>query len=275
MMVVNRLRGTVGSVGVKAPDSGERRREFLDDLAVLTGGRLFSTEIGRSLEAVEASDFGRASRVVVDRERTTIVGGGGESSWVRDRIAQVETLLKRADSEYDRERLRARLARLSGGVAVIRVGGATEVELKERRSRLEDALAATKAAVEEGVVPGGGVALLRCRVVVAALKAAGDEAVGRDIVLRTLEAPLRQIAFNAGAEPDVIVGHLRASADGMGYNALTGREEDLIAAGVLDPAMVTRVALQNAASIATLVMTTDAIVVEEDEEGEEEGQSNA
>ena len=267
MLVVNRLRGTVGSVAVKAPDSGERRREFLDDLAVLCGGRLFSTEIGRSLEAVEAADFGRASRVVVDRERTTIVGGGGDSVLVRERIAQVETLLKRADSEYDRERLRSRLARLTGGVAVIRVGGATEVELRERRSRLEDALAATRAAVEEGVVPGGGVALLRCAAAVSGLKMKGDEVVGRDIVLRTLEAPIRQIAFNAGSEPDVVVGHVRAGVAGFGYNALSGLEEDLVAAGVLDPAMVTRVALQNAASIATLVMTTDAIVVEE-EEGE-------
>ncbi len=269
MMVVNRLRGTVGSVAVKAPESGERRREFLDDLSVLTGGRLLSTDIGRSLEAVDGSDFGRAARVVVDRDRTTLVDGGGKPEAVKERIGQVENLLKRADSEYDRGRLRERLARLTGGVAVIRVGGATEVDLKERRSRLEDALAATRAAVEEGVVPGGGVALLRCREAVAALKLKGDEVVGRDIVLRTLEAPIRQIAFNAGAEPDVVVGHVRAATAGHGYNALTGREEDLVAAGVLDPAMVTRVALQNAASIATLVMTTDAIVVEEEEGGEE------
>ncbi len=268
MLVVNRLRGTVQSVAVKAPESGDRRREFLEDLAILTGGRVLSTDIGRSLEAIEDSDFGRASRVVVDRERTTLVGGGGEPSAVRERIGQLENLVSRAGTPFDRDRLKGRVAKMSGGVAVIRVGGVTEIDLRERRSRLEDALAATRAAVEEGVVPGGGVALLRCRAALEKLKVEGDEKIGRDIVMAALEAPARQIAFNAGAEPDVVVAHLRGASENFGYNALSGREEDLVAAGVLDPTMVTRVALQNAASIATMVMTTDAIVVEEEEEGE-------
>ncbi|HTO91352.1 MAG TPA: chaperonin GroEL [Candidatus Sulfotelmatobacter sp.] len=264
MLVVNRLRGTLASIAVKAPESGDRRREALEDLGLLTGATLFAPDLGRTLEAFTAADFGRAVKVIVDREHTTLVQGGGRASGVQQQLVRLEKEMERATTDFDRDRLRRRIARLSGGVAVIRVGAATEVELRERRSRLEDALAATRAAVEEGVVPGGGVALLRCQPVVRRLELAGDEAVGRDIVAHALEAPARQIAANAGAEPEVVVARLREAGNGIGFNALTGRYEDLEAAGILDPAMVTRCALQNAASIGALVLTTDAIVVEEE-----------
>jgi chaperonin GroEL len=266
MLVVNRLRGTLGSIAVKAPESGDRRRETLEDLALLTGATLFSPEMGRTLEAFTANDFGRAVKVIVDRETTTVMEGGGSSAAVQERIARLEQELKGATTDFDRERLRNRIARLTGGVAVIRVGAATELELKERRSRLEDALAATRAAVEEGVVPGGGVALLQCQPAVRRLPLEGDEAVGRDIVADSLDAPAKQIAANAGAEPEVVVAKLRESAKGIGFNALTSGYENLEAAGILDPAMVTRCALQHAASIGSLVLTTDAIVVEEEDD---------
>jgi len=266
MLVVNRLRGTLASIAVKAPESGDRRREILEDLALLTGATLFASDLGRSLEAFTSNDFGRAVKVIVDREQTTLVEGGGRASVVQEHIARLERELKRATADFDRARLRQRIARLTGGVAVIRVGAATEVELKERRSRLEDALAATRAAVEEGVVPGGGVALLQCQAVVRRLELHGDEAVGRDIVADALDAPARQIAANAGADPGVVVAKLRESARGIGFNALTSGYENLEAAGILDPAMVTRCALQHAASIGSLVLTTDAIVVEEEDD---------
>jgi chaperonin GroEL len=265
MLVVNRLRGTVVSAAVKAPESGERRREWMEDLAVLTGARLYAADTGKTLEAFAAEDFGRAGRAVVDREQTTIVEGGGRSEAIREHLARLERELDRADTDYDRDRLRQRTARVTGGVAVIRVGGATEPELHDRRARLEDGLAATRAAVEEGIVPGGGVALLRCRDAVLGVDASGDEAAGRDIVAAALEAPLKQIAANAGAEPEVIAARVREAEPGVGFNAMTGRLEDLAKSGIVDPAMVTRCALQNAVSIGTMVLTTDAIVVEEEE----------
>jgi chaperonin GroEL len=274
MLVVNRLRGTLASVAVKAPESGERRREWLEDLTVLTGARLYAPDLGRTLEAFQPEDFGRAGRVVVDHDTCTLVAGGGRPEAIREHLARLERECERAGSDYDRDRLRARIARLTGGVAVIRVGGATELELHERRARLEDALAATRAAVEEGIVPGGGVALLRCQPAVRAMEASGDEAAGRDIVVAALEAPLKQIAANAGAEPEVIAAKLRETAPGMGFNALPCRIEDLEKAGILDPTMVVRCALQNAASIGALVLTTDAIVVEDDED-EAEGETGS
>ncbi len=265
-LVVNRLRGTLASVAVRASDSGERRRERLEDIAALTGARLFTPEMGRRLDQVEAADFGRARRVLVAKDRTTIVQGGGRPEAIRERITMLERALAGARTAADREWLRERLGQLAGGVATVRAGGATESVLAERRERIEDALAATRAAVEEGVVAGGGVALLRSRLAVARLELAGDERVGRDIVLAALEAPARQIADNAGERGTVIVARILEHAGAWGFNAQTGIYEDLEAAGILDPAKVTRCALQNAASIGTLVLTTDAIVVDAPEE---------
>jgi chaperonin GroEL len=270
MMVVNRLRSTVQSVAVKAPATGDRRREQLDDLAVLTGATLFTSELGRSIGKIEPRDFGRAKRVRVDREATTLLEGGGRAPEIRARIARVGRELEESDSDHERERLRERLGKLSSSVAVIRVGAPTAVALLERKARVEDALAATRAAVEEGVVPGGGVALLRAQESVRALDVGGDEAIGRDIVADALESPARQIAQNAGFDGAVVVERIRRESGSVGFNAWSCVYEDLAAAGVLDPAKVTRVALQNASSIGALVLTTDAIVVdsEEEEEGE-------
>ncbi len=270
-LVVNRLRGTLASVAVKAPSTGDDRRAQLDDLALLTGARLFTPEAGDRLEKLDAGSFGRAKRVIVDRDTTTVIEGGGDQASIRGRLAQLQRELAACDSEYERGRLEARTARLSGGVAVVYVGAPTEVEMKEKRSRIEDALAATRAAIEEGVVTGGGVALLRSQAAARALKLRGDEAVGRDIVARALEEPARQIAANAGEEGAVALERIREHAGPFGFNALTGRYGDLIQDGILDPAKVARCALQNAASIGALVLTTDAIVVEMEEgEGEEE-----
>ncbi len=268
MMVVNRLRSTVHSVAVRAPASGDRRREQLDDLAVLTGATLFTGELGREVGRIEADDFGRAKRVRVDRDATMLLEGGGRAEEIRARIARVGRELEACDSDYDRERLRERLAKLSSGVAVIRVGAPTALALAERKARVEDSLAATRAAVEEGVVPGGGVALLRAQAAVRALDVPGDESVGRDIVCAALESPAYQIAQNAGAEGAVVVERIRRGSGGMGFNAWTCEYEDLPAAGIIDPTKVVRVALQNASSIGALVLTTDAIVVDSDEEEE-------
>jgi chaperonin GroEL len=265
-LVVNRLRGTLSSVAVRAPESGGRRRELLEDIAVLTGARLFARDLGRSLEHLEAADFGRAGRVVVDKDSTTIVRGGGRAEALRERIAMVEHALAASESSHERDALSERLGRLTGGVAVVRVGAPVESALAERRTRIEDALAAIRAAVEEGVVAGGGVALLRAQPVVVALTLAGDEQVGRDIVLAALEAPARQIADNAGEPGRVSVERIREHSGAWGYNALTGQYEDLEAAGIIDPAKVTRCALQHAASIGSMVLTTDAIVVNTPEE---------
>jgi chaperonin GroEL len=268
-LVVNRLRGTLASVAVKAPASGDERRAQLEDLALLTGAHLFTPETGERLAALEAGSFGRAKRVIVDRDTTTVVEGGGEQAGIRGRIGWLERELAESDSSHERDRLRARLARLTGGVAVIYVGAPTEIEMKERRSRIEDALAATRAAVEEGIVPGGGVALLRAQTAVRALSLRGEEKIGRDIVARALEEPARQIAENAGEDGSLALARIREGDGRVGFNALTGLYEDLMAAGIIDAAKVTRCALQNAASIGTMVLTTDAIVVESDDDEEE------
>jgi chaperonin GroEL len=271
-LVVNRLRGTVGSVAVRAPGAGEERRGTFDDLAVLTGARLLDAASGVSLDKIKPEHFGRAKRVVVDRDTTTIIEGGGREPEIRERIAWLKRELADADAEYERERLRVRLGRLTGGVGVIRVGAATELEMRERKARIEDALAATRAAVEEGVVPGGGVALLRAQPAVKALRLPVDEAIGRDIVARALEEPTRQIVINAGEEGPPAIVKIRAGKGGFGFDAATGRYVDLVEAGILDPVKVTRTALQNAASIGALVLTTDAVVVDapEEEQGPEE-----
>ncbi|HET9327957.1 MAG TPA: chaperonin GroEL [Candidatus Eisenbacteria bacterium] len=270
MMVVNRLRGTLASVAVKAPAIGDERRALMEDLAVLTGARIVSAERGTTLERVESEDFGRVKRVVVDRESTTLVEGGGRQTEIRERLRQLERELSRCDSDHEKSQLRARLSKLQGGIAVVYVGGATEIEMRERRSRLEDALAATRAAIEEGVVVGGGVALLRAQRAIEAQGGAGDEGHGRGIVRRALEEPARQIADNAGEDGALALANIRRGEGPFGYDALSGGYGDLIAAGVLDAAKVARSALQNAASIGGLVLTTDAIVVEApEEEGEE------
>ena len=274
-LVVNRLRGTLASVAVRAPESGERRRELLEDIAVLTGARVFARDLGRSPERVEAADFGRAGRVVVDKGSTTIVRGAGRPEAIRERIAMLEHALAAAKSGHERDALRERLGRLTGGVAVVRVGAPVESALAERRTRIEDALAATRAAVEEGVVTGGGVALLRAQPAVRALTLGRDEQVGRDIVLAALEAPARQIADNAGEPGTVSVERIREHSGAWGYNALAGRYEDLETAGILDPAKVTRCALQHAASIGSMVLTTDAIVVDSPQDERDGGGEGA
>lgn len=265
-MVVNRLRGTVSSVAVRAPWSGGDGHAMLDDLAVLTGAQAYTRESGLMLERLDVKHLGQAKRVLVDRDTTTLIEGGGRGDDIRRRIERLRRELDESDAGYDRDRLRARLGRMSGGVARIHVGAPTEVEMRERKSRVEDAIAATRAAVEEGVVPGGGVALLRAQPAVVAMEVSGDEKVGRDIVLRSLEEPARQIASNAGEEGAVAVARIREGHDGFGYNALRGRYEDLIAAGIVDATKVVRCALQNAASIGSLVLTTDAIVVDTDDD---------
>jgi len=270
---VNRLRGTLASVAVKAPSMGDDRHAQMDDLAVLTGARIVSAERGLTLERVESEDFGRVKRVLVDRETTTLVEGGGSQTEIRERLRQLERELAHSDSEHERTQLRTRISKLQGGIAVVYVGANTEVEMRERRSRLEDALAATRAAIEEGVVVGGGVALLRAQRAIEAKGLEGDEGRGRGIVLRALEEPARQIADNAGEEGAVALSHIRRGEGSFGYDALAGSYGDLIAAGVLDAAKVARCALQNAASIGGLVLTTDAVVVDAPEDEEEEGPS--
>jgi chaperonin GroEL len=262
-MVVNRLRGTVTSVALKAPEVGAARSEVLADLAVLTGATVLSRDAGRALDQVTAADLGRAKRIEVDHGSTVVLEGGGDSGHIRERIAGVERELSEATHESERTRLRRRVSRLAGGVAVIHVGGATEPEMKERKSRIEDALAATRSAVEEGVVPGGGLALFLARAAVESLALGGDEQVGAAIVRRALEEPLRRIAANAGEDPAIAVERTGARGAAFGFDAATGVYLDLESAGVLDAAKVVRCALQNAASIATLVLTTDAVVVDE------------
>src|SRR3984885_7588236 len=262
-LVVNKLRGTFTGVAVKAPGSGDRRKRMLEDIAILTGGEVITEELGLKLENTQLSQLGRARRVVVAKDTTTIVDGNGDSDAIKGRINQIKSEIETTDSDFDREKLQERLAKLSGGVAVVKVGAATETEMKEKKHRVEDALQATRAALEEGIVPGGGVALL---VAQKALNIDGivedDERTGARIVLRALEEPLRQIAENAGLEGSVVVNDVRKSKKGWGLNAATGEIVNLIAAGVIDPAMVTRSALQNAASIAKNILTTEAIVAE-------------
>jgi chaperonin GroEL len=262
-LVVNKLRGTFTGVAVKAPGFGDRRKRMLEDIAILSGGEVITEEMGLKLENTQLSQLGRARRVVVAKDTTTIVDGAGESDAIKGRINQIKAEVENTDSDFDREKLQERLAKLSGGVAVVKVGAATETEMKEKKHRVEDALQATRAALEEGIVPGGGVALLQAS---EAIKLDGytddDERTGARIVLRALEEPLRQIAENAGHEGSVVVNDVRKAKKGFGLNAATGQIVDLVADGVIDPAMVTRSALQNAASIAKNILTTEAIVAE-------------
>ncbi|MGH9282269.1 MAG: chaperonin GroEL [Acidimicrobiales bacterium] len=263
-LVVNKIRGTFKSVAIKAPGFGERRKAMLQDIAILTGGQVITEEVGLKLENVDVTLLGKARKVTVTKDETTIVEGDGSDVDIKGRIAQIKAEIENTDSDYDREKLQERLAKLSGGVAVIKVGAATEVELKEKKHRIEDAVSTTKAAVEEGVVAGGGVALLRsqARVLDAAEKLEGDEATGARIVARAVEEPLKQIAVNAGLEGGVVVEKVRNLEGGVGLNAATGDYEDLFKAGVIDAAKVTRSALQNAASIAALFLTTEAVIVD-------------
>ncbi len=265
-LVVNKIRGTFNSIAVKAPGFGDRRKAMLQDMAILTGGTVISEEIGLKLDGVTLDLLGKARKVVVTKDNTTIVDGAGEASEVAGRVAQIKREIDDTDSDWDREKLQERLAKLAGGVAVVRVGAATEVELKEKKHRIEDALSATRAAIEEGVVPGGGVALIRARAAVRALQLEGDEATGATIVAKALEAPLYWIAANAGLEGAVMVQRVEAETGNNGLNAATGEFVDLVKAGVIDPAKVTRSALQNAASIASLLLTTEALVADKPEE---------
>jgi chaperonin GroEL len=262
-LVVNRLRGVLQCCAVKAPGFGDRRKAILGDIATLTGGTLISEDLGMKLEKLTIEHLGRAKTVRVDKENTTIIKGAGKKSDVDGRIAQIKAQIEQSTSEYDKEKLNERLAKLSGGVAIIRVGAPTEAEMKERKSRVEDALHATRAAVEEGVVPGGGVALIRAIAAVRKLKLKDDEAFGAEIVARSLEAPLRQIAANAGADGSMIVEEVKEQSEPtMGYDVLTAKYVDMVKAGIVDPVKVTRMALQNAASIAGLMLTTDTLVTE-------------
>jgi chaperonin GroEL len=261
-LVVNKIRGTFQAVAVKAPGFGDRRKAMLEDIAILTGGLCITEDLGRSLESVEMADLGRAKRVVVDKDTTTIVEGAGASSDIMGRINLIRRHIEDTTSDYDREKLQERLAKLAGGVAVINVGAATEIEMKEKKARVEDALHATRAAVEEGIIAGGGVALLRCQAAVDGLELEGDEKVVALIVQRALEEPMRQLANNAGDEGATVVQNVRAKKGNVGYNAATGDYEDLFKVGVLDPAKVTRTALQNAASIAGLLLTTEVLIAD-------------
>jgi chaperonin GroEL len=261
-LVVNKLRGTFTGVAVKAPGFGDRRKRMLEDIAILTGGEVITEEMGLKLENTQISQLGRARRVVVTKDTTTIVDGAGDPDAIKGRINQIKAEVESTDSDFDREKLQERLAKLSGGVAVVKVGAATETEMKEKKHRVEDALQATRAALEEGIVPGGGVALLRAADGVNLDLFEDDERTGARIVVRALEEPLRQIAHNAGLEGSVVVNDVRKAKKGQGLNAATGEIVDMVAAGIIDPAMVTRSALQNAASIGKNILTTEAIVAE-------------
>src|SRR5438132_9383103 len=268
-LVVNKLRGTLHAAAVKAPGFGDRRKAMLEDIATLTGGKAITEDLGLKLENIKLEDLGKAKKVTIDKDNTTIVEGAGTSAAIEGRVKQLRAQVEDTTSDYDREKLQERLAKLVGGVAVIKVGAATETEMKEKKARVEDAMHATKAAVDEGIVPGGGVALLRASKVFAHLKLGGDEAVGVSIIRRALEEPLRQIAGNAGQEGAVVVGRVRELKDDEGFNALTDTYENLVKAGVIDPAKVVRSALQNASSIASLLLTTEALICEIPEEKKE------
>lgn len=268
-LVVNKLRGTLNIVAVKAPGFGDRRKAMLEDIAVLTGGQLISEEIGLKLESITLKDLGQAKKVVVTKDAFTIIEGAGSDDAIKGRIMQIKAQVENATSEYDREKLQERLAKLSGGVALIKVGAATETEMKEKKDRIEDALHATRAAVEEGIVPGGGVSLLRAQAILEKLKLEGDEQLGVKIVLRALEEPLRIISANAGFEGSVVVDKVRQESSNMGFNAKSGEYGDMIAEGIVDPAKVVRTALQNAASIAGMLLTTEALITEIQEDKKE------
>jgi chaperonin GroEL len=261
-LVVNKLRGAIKVAAVKAPAFGDRRKAMLEDIAILTGGRLISEDLGIKLENITLEDLGRAKKVIIDKDNTTIIEGAGRKSDLQGRIATIRKQVELTTSDYDREKLQERLAKLAGGVAVIRIGAATESEMKEKKMRVEDALNATKAAAQEGIVPGGGVALLRAAKAVEGIEATGDEKTGLDILRRAMEEPMRRIAENAGQDGSLIVGTIRREKKNVGYNAATRQTEDLIAAGIIDPAKVVRTALQNAASISGLLLTTDAAITD-------------
>ncbi|MED3574132.1 chaperonin GroEL [Cytobacillus praedii] len=264
-LVVNKLRGTFNAVAVKAPGFGDRRKAMLEDIAILTGGEVITEELGRDLKSATIASLGRASKVVVTKENTTIVEGAGDSAQIAGRVNQIRVQMEETTSEFDREKLQERLAKLAGGVAVVKVGAATETELKERKLRIEDALNSTRAAVEEGIVSGGGVALLNVYNKVAALEAEGDVATGINIVLRAMEEPVRTIAHNAGLEGSVVVDRLKREAIGTGFNAATNEWVNMVEAGIVDPTKVTRSALQNAASVAAMFLTTEAVVADKPE----------
>jgi chaperonin GroEL len=267
-LVVNKLRGTLHCCAVKAPGFGDRRKAMLEDMAILTGGKAITEDLGIKLENLKLDDLGRAKKVVVDKDKTTIIDGGGKTGAIEGRIKQIRAQIEETTSDYDREKLQERLAKLAGGVAIIKVGAATETEMKERKARVEDALNATRAAVEEGIVPGGGVALLRAARGLDDLKLAGDEATGASIVLRALEEPIRQIVQNAGLEGSVVVEKVKVAKEiAFGFDAESNEYVDMIKAGIIDPTKVERVALQNAASIASLLLTTEALITDVREEG--------
>jgi chaperonin GroEL len=271
-LVVNKLRGTLQCCAVKAPGFGDRRKAMLEDIATLTGGKAITEDLGIKLENVKLDDLGRAKKITVDKDNTTIVEGGGKPTEIDGRVKQIRTQIDETTSDYDREKLQERLAKLVGGVAQIKVGAATETEMKEKKARVEDAMHATKAAVEEGIVPGGGVALVRCIPALDKLKASGDEQIGIDIVKRALEEPLRLIAANAGHEGAVVAEKVRNNTNpNFGFDAQTETFGDLVDAGVIDPTKVTRTALQNAASIASLMLTTEALVCEFPEKEDKAG----
>jgi chaperonin GroEL len=270
-LVVNKLRGTLKCVAVKAPGFGDRRKAMLEDIGILTGGQVISEDLGIKLENVTLKDLGTAKRITVDKDNTTIVDGGGSRDGLEGRVKQIRAQIDETTSDYDREKLQERLAKLIGGVAVINVGAATETEMKERKDRVEDALNATRAAVEEGIVPGGGVAFVRALKALEKLKLSGEEKLGLNLVKRALEEPVRQIANNAGFEGSIVVQKVMEGKDDFGFNAETGEYESLMKAGVIDPTKVTRFALQNASSVAGLLMTTEAMVAEKPEKKKSEG----
>lgn len=264
-LVVNKIRGSLNVVAVKAPGFGDRRKAMMQDIAILTGGTFITEDLGIKLDSVDMNMLGSAKKIVITKENTTIVEGGGTHDEVKGRISQIKAELERTDSNYDREKLQERLAKLAGGVAVIQVGASTETELKEKKARIEDALSATRAAVEEGIVPGGGVTLLSIAPAIDKLKLTDDEAIGAKIIRKSLDEPLKKIASNAGVEGSVVVEKVRESKKGVGFNAVTGEYEDMVKAGIIDPAKVTRSALENAASIASMLLTTEAVITEKPE----------
>ncbi len=265
-LVVNKIRGTLACVAVKAPGFGDRRKAMLEDIAILTGGKVIAEELGIKLENVTLNDLGKTKKIVVDKDNSTLIDGAGKKTDIEARVKQIRAQIDETTSDYDREKLQERLAKLVGGVAVIRVGAATEVEMKEKKARVEDAMHATRAAVEEGVVPGGGVALIRSSVVLDSLKADDEEKVGVGIVKRAIEEPLRWISQNAGWEGSVVLDKVRQNKGAFGFNAAAEEFEDLMKAGIIDPTKVVRPALQNAASVAGLLLTTEAVVTEKPEE---------
>ncbi|HEY2849588.1 MAG TPA: chaperonin GroEL, partial [Gemmatimonadaceae bacterium] len=266
-LVVNKLRGTLKIAAVKAPGFGDRRKSMLEDIATLSKGQVISEEMGHKLENATMAQLGRAKRIVIDKDNTTLIDGAGDEKEIKGRIKEIEVAIEKSTSDYDKEKLQERKAKLAGGVAVINVGASTESEMKEKKARVEDALHATRAAVEEGIVPGGGVALVRAQIALKGLKLDDDEQIGVDIIRRAIEEPIRMIVYNAGGEGSIVVEKVRASKDkNFGYNALTDTYEDLVVAGVIDPTKVTRTALQNAASIAALLLTTECLIVEKKED---------